>query len=157
MLAIDWHIIIFFVIDFHHEQRRFFQFLYPRQPLRSNHPPPVKTATGKTKTPTTASAKPKLSHLDKVRLLRATAPEQDIPRKGEPKHDHELDDVYAACTMTTEREFVDVLANVLVLETHSISSLFLQGITSGNKMATTSIAMLEHMFIQDSISFKHFN
>ena len=27
-----------------------------------------------------------------------------------------LDDVYAACTMTTEHEFVDVLANVLVLK-----------------------------------------
>ena len=87
-------------------------------------PSTVKTASSKTKTPKTASAKPKVSHFDKVRPLRATASEQDIPRKGGPKHDCELDDVYAACTMTTEREFVIVLANILVLETHSIGSLF---------------------------------
>ena len=119
-------------------------------------PSSIKTASGKTKTPKTASGKPKVSHLDKVRPPRATAPEQDITRKGGPKHDCELDDVYAACTMTTECEFVNVLADILVLETHSISSLFLQGITSGNKLATTSIAILEHMFIQDSVSFHDF-
>ena len=152
MLAVDWHIIFSFNFIMSSENN---SISVPKTASAVKPPSTVKTASGKTKTPKTASAKLKVSHLDKFRPPRATAPEQDIPRKGGPKHDCELDDVYAACTMTTEREFVDVLANVLVLETHSISSLFLQNITSpGNKLATTSIAMLEHMFIQDSIFFK---